>query len=261
MNFINKFFLFETELPENSGFKLFGACHLIWLFSIIIFAICSSYYYMKKNKFIQKKINYYVALFFATISIYRDLILLFTGHFSKGFLPFHLCSMALWIAVIYIWTEQRFWGIVYVLLCVPGAFGALLFPDWNHYPFFNYMHIHDFISHASIVVFGICLIQGGFILPSWKDFWMPILFGIVGCFCISFINKYLATNFWFLEIPSIGSPLISIMNITGERWYKVGFFSLCVIFVGLWQFIINIVTKNSTKFENKRNVVFKKDSI
>lgn len=113
--------------------------------------------------------------------------------------------------------KTAFGGVIYVLLCVPGAVGALLFPNWEVYPFFNYMHIHAFFSHGLIVVFGIWLIVAEKIVPKWKDFWMPVVFGIAGFILLHWMNNILGTNFWFLNKPSHGSPLVWILNITGEN--------------------------------------------
>lgn len=238
MKYVKDFFLFETELPEGSGFELFGACHWIWLFFILIFIIIFSNFYKNQDNNIQNRINHWIALFFISIAFYRDLILFITGHFDVGFLPFHLCSLALWIAVLYVGTKSRFLGVIYVLLCVPGAFGALLYPNWNCYPFFNYMHIHDFLSHAAIITFGISLLRSGQIRLKWIDLWRPVVFGLIGFLIISQINKHLGTNFWFLEEPSVGSPLIFISEQMGASYYQIGYFLFCLVIVAIWEGIL-----------------------
>lgn len=234
------FFTFETELPVGSGFELFGMCHMIWLFGLLVFAGVSGKWYVKLQRESQNLVNHVMGVIFPVIAVYRDTVLMVTGHFDKGFLPFHLCSMALWIAVLYIWTENYFWGVIYILLCVPGAIGALLFPNWDAYPLFNYMHIHAFISHGLIVAFGIWLIWSGKVVPKWKDFWMPVVFGIAGFIILYWVNGVIGTNYWFLNRPSHGSPLVWILKMTGVRWYTAGYFLFCMVVVAAWQGIIRI---------------------
>ncbi len=247
---MKNFFMFETEYPAGSGFVPFGPCHLIWLFCIAVFTGITAYWYKNQEEEGQRKAEHVLGILFPVIAVYRDLVLMLTGHFSKGFLPFHLCSMALWIAVIYIWTKNRFWGIIYVLLCVPGAAGALLFPNWDAYPFFNYMHIHGFFSHGLIVAFGIWLIAAGRVIPCWRDFWMPVVFGIVGFFIIHWLNGMLGTNFWFLDNPSHGSPLVWILGITGERGYRAGYFLFCMAVVAAWQGMLDFTCRLLTQKKN-----------
>lgn len=238
---MRKFFLFETEVPAGSGFTLFGPCHLAWLFVIFIFIILGGKWYLKQSDLKQKRINRVFGIIFPVIAIYRDMVLFLTGHFDRGFLPFQLCSMAIWIAFLYIWTDSRFLGVIFVLLCVPGAAGALFFPNWEIYPFFNYMHIHAFISHGLITAFGIWQVAAGKIVPKWREFWMPMVFGIAGFVILYPINNWLGTNFWFLNVPSHGSPLIWIREITGDRWYRLGYFLFCMVVVAIWQLILSLV--------------------
>lgn len=238
------FFLFETELPVGSGFQLFGPCHLTWLFSILLFIVINTKWYVRQTAKRQKKMNNLMGFLFPVIAVYRDMALVLTGHFNRGFLPFHLCSMALWIAFFYILTNNRFLGVVYVLLCVPGAMAALLFPNWEMYPLFNYMHIHGFISHGLIVAFGIWLLAAGKVKPDWKDYWMPVLFGMIGVMIIYPLNICLHTNFWFLAIPSQGSPLELIWRRTGSIWYIVGYLAFCMLVVALWQMVISLTRRS-----------------
>ncbi|MCM1157161.1 MAG: YwaF family protein [Bacteroidales bacterium] len=237
------FFLFETELPEGSGFPLFGVCHRLWLLALLVIICISGRWYGKQSGRRQERINHIMGVIFPLIAVYRDTVLVLTGHFARGFLPFHLCSMALWIAAFYCWKPSRFLGVVYLLLCVPGAVGALLFPNWDAYPFFNYMHIHGFISHGLIVAFGIWLFLGKRVVPGWNDFWMPVVFGIAGFILLPPLNRFLGTNFWFLNRPSHGSPLVGIFHITGEEWYMAGYFLFCMVIVAVWQGMLGIFSR------------------
>lgn len=237
------FFLFETEITADSGFDLFGPCHLIWLICIAVFTGIMAKWYSEKKEPARRKIRHVTGVLFPMIALYRDMVLGLTGHFGKGFLPLHLCGMALWIAALYCWTENRFLGVIYVLLCVPGALGALLFPDWTAYPFLNYMHIHAFLSHGFIVAFGFCLIWAEELIPEWREFWMPVVFGCIGFVIIHWINVRLGTNYWFLNVPSAGSPLTWILYLTGDKWYRAGYFVFCMGIVVLWQFLIRFMNR------------------
>lgn len=169
------------------------------------------------------------------MELYRDVVLVVTGYWNVGFLPFHLCSMALLLAFLYAFTGWFFWGVVYVLLCMPGAAAALLFPNWTVYPFFSYMHIHAFLAHGLTIAFGVWLIASGQVVPRWREYWMVVLFGGIGILLMYPLNQYLGTNFWFLAIPSVGSPLEFIWKHTGSGWYLAGYFVFCMVVTALWQ--------------------------
>lgn len=239
---MKRFFWFETEYPVESGFSIFGPCHLAWLFVIVSFICVSSKWYSKMPKDKQRKVNHVVGIGLPLMEIYRDAVLIATGYWNCGFLPLHLCSMALVVGMIYAFTEWRFFGVVYVLLCVPGAVAALLFPNWTAYPFFSYMHLHAFIAHGLTVAFGIWLLVSRRVVPTWKDFWMPVVFGLVGMVVIYPVNRRLDTNYWFLTVPSKGSPLEMIWQKTGAMWYLVGYAGFCMVIMALWLGIITFVS-------------------
>ena len=237
------FFLYETDFTKEAGFKMFGFCHFVWLSGIVLFIWFVGKWYNRQPENKREQMKRILGIVFVVISLFRDSVLMITGHFDVGFLPLHLCGMALWIAALYAWTNNRFLGIIYVLLCVPGAVGALLFPDWTVYPFWNYMHVHAFISHGLIVAFGVWLFWSREIVPKWKELWMPLFFGIAG-FCIIYpINQKLGTNYWFLNFPSEGSPLVWIYEITGTKWYLAGYFLLCSLIVVVWQMILSKINE------------------
>lgn len=235
------FFRFETEYPMGSGFTHFGPCHLTWLFVIAVFIWVSSKWYCKKDRDSQQRINRVTGVVLPLMEIYRDAVLVATGYWNVGFLPFHLCSMALLVAFLYAFTGWRFFGVVYVLLCMPGAAAALVFPNWTIYPFLSYMHIHAFLAHGLTIAFGVWLIASGQIVPLWKEYWMAVCFGGIGVLLLYPLNQWLDTNFWFLAIPSVGSPLELIWKRTGSVWYIAGYFVFCMIVTALWQLCIYFV--------------------
>ncbi len=235
------FFKFQTDYPSGSGFPLFGLNHILWLLAILFVCIMSTAWYVKLPAKKQRKVSLILGIALPVMGIYRDVILWITGHYDRGFLPLHLCSMALWIGAVYVVTRIRYIGVVYVLLCVPGAISALLFPDWNMYPFLNYMHIHAFLTHGVIVILGIWLAVSGEIQTNWKDLWMPVSFAMIGAIMIYLVNRWLGTNYWFLNTPSQGSPLVFIYSALGENGYLAGYALLCVGIVILWSKFISFI--------------------
>lgn len=236
---MKNFFKYQSDYPSGSGFFLFGKTHMIWLIVILVVCVVSTKWIMKKDKQYRNKMNKILGCIMPVMGLYRDFTLLLTHHFAIGYLPFHLCSMALWIGAVYVITKNRYVGVIYVWLCVPGAIAALLFPDWTMYPFFNYMHIHAFLAHGCIVTLGMWLFFTGEICPSWKEIWMPLSFALTGSIILYPFNAYFYTNFWFLNEPSVGSPLITIYHSVGKHWYLLGYGIFCVFILILWKLFLH----------------------
>lgn len=237
------FFLYQTALPTDTGFEMFGTCHLLWLIGIGIFSWCMGRFFSCAEKMKQEYIRKIFGFLFPGIAILREFVLIITQHLEPDMYPFHLCNMSLWVATIYIWCKNRFLGVVYVLLCLPAAILALFFPGWTRYPFWTFMHIYDFVFHGCVVVFGWILICAKEIIPAWKELWKPLVFGIVGCVIMHYVNLHMDTNFWFVNKPSGGSPLSWIYNTLGDGGYQIGHFLFCSMVVVMWQFVIHFYIK------------------
>lgn len=238
---MKEFFVYAREIPAGKGFELFSTGHLVWIVGSIIFAGVFSLWYVKKERKLQNRINKIISVCLVMGGMLRDVILAVRGYFTVGFLPLHLCSMAMFIAVIYSFFNNRYWGMVYLLICLPGAFGALLFPNWGVYPFFTYMNINAFLSHCFLITFGIAQYVSGRLLPKWRDIWIPISFGAMGTLVIYNFNKHFGTNFWFLNRPSAGSPLVTISDLFGPELYLPVYFVFCIFIVMIWMGILIIV--------------------
>lgn len=91
-----------------------------------------------------------------------DLILGITGAFSVGYLPLHLCSVAMFICLYAAWhprsdtVGQLLWS-----LCFSGGLAALLFPNWTKLPLWHFLSIHSFIYHAMLVQFSLIAVITG----------------------------------------------------------------------------------------------------
>lgn len=246
---MKEFFLFETDYPAESGFALFGLAHILWL--VFIGFVClwgGKWFCMQPHdkQILAKKI---LGTLLPCMELYRDIVLFLTGHFDRGFLPVHLCSMALWIALFYAYTESELLGVLYLLLCVPGGLSALFFPDWNMYPFLNYMHLHAFFSHGAIVLFGVFIFFSDEIELTPYKIWIPIAFCLTVGPVVYWLNCRLGTNFWFINTPSLGSPLEIIYGFTGNKWYIFGYAAACFLFLYLWnEFLCRV-----QKYVKKRN--------
>ncbi len=228
------FFLYKTELPIDSGFEMFGFCHWFWIVGIGIFSWCMGRFFSFADKSKVKRVKRVLGIVFLLMEITRTIVLIVNEAFIPFEYPMHLCNLSLGIGTIYLWTKSRFMGVVYVLLCLPAAALAVIFPGWLRYPFWNYMHIHNFLFHGLVVALGWSLVRSRELIPEWKELWKPLVFGLVGYVVMFQVNKILDTNFWFINTPSYSSPLALLYELLGNEWYLVGHFLFCGSVVLLW---------------------------
>ena len=140
----------------------------------------------------------------------KDVSSLATGQFVWAFLPFHLCSINLFICVWYALRPNDLAAEVLYALCLPGAAAALLFPSWQAVPLWNVMHLHSSTVHTMLVLFPVLLLAGGF-RPDVRR--LPKVFGV---FCLdvlaaALVNHLCGTNFMFLR-GSYGNAALGLIE-------------------------------------------------
>ena len=237
--------MYESDLPDSvKGFSHFGQVHLTILCGICILGITACLWYRKLSEKMQIRTGHIIGIMLVCMDLYKNIVLLLLGHMEVEYLPLHLSGLSLFMELIYSYRRTPFWGNVLYCLCAPGALSALLFPDWIRYPVLSFMTLHDFSTHSLLVIYPCMLLAAGRIKPDIRYLWKVLAFLLAIAFCMIGVNQVLHTDFMFLRLPSIGSPLIIIRTLFGEKLYLFGYFLLvsAVIFLFylpqvIWQFI------------------------
>ena len=222
-------FCFSADLPPDCGFPLFGGFHLAAL--ALILTLC-----LKIGRISRRipGLSRILSCYMALSEIVRLLILAGMGHLTVDVLPLHLCSLAVWLCVVYAVRPIRWIGQTLYTLCLPGAIAALLFPDWTVYPPYSYFCLHAFAIHTAAVLFILLQLHSGSIQPGWRLMYQPVLFlaalvPILLCF-----NRMFRTNYLFLSQPSRGSPLVLLECL--PFGYRTSYLLalICLIALMLW---------------------------
>lgn len=108
---------------------------------------------------------------------------------------------------------------------MPGAFLALLTPDWTNYAPFGFLSCAGFLIHTLLVCFPLMLTLGGEIRPNARNLPKCLLFLAVLALPMFFFDKATHMNFMFLNWPSPGSPLEWFAAL-GSPGYLLGFLPL-----------------------------------
>ncbi len=250
------FFVYKDALSADEGFDLFGICHLGWIIGIGIFSWWMGKFFSFGEKRNVEKWKKIFGIILPLLELSRILVLVAGMDFNLDEMPLHLCNMALFLASLYLLRHNRFVGVVYVLLCVPAAFLAVIFPGWLRYPFWSYLHIHNFFYHGLLIAIGYALIVSKELVPRWIELWKPLLFGLIGYAVMYVINAIFETNFWFISMPSYQSPLAFLYELFGEKWYLFGHFLFCSMVVIIWRVVVGIIAnKDKVLIFNKVHIL------
>lgn len=201
------FFTWQTELPEDLGFSLFGGRHFAWICGIAFGIFLAVLFFRRlEGRGRERVLNAVIAIALILTGIH-ELTLAVIGQLSVQLLPLHLCGLAVFVDLICQIRKSDFLREVSVCLLMPGAVAAILFPEWTAYPMFHFMTLYGFSYHALIVLYAALLLAGGYIRPRMSHIWKPLVF--LACLVppIYLFDWVFDCNYLFLFYGPEGSPL------------------------------------------------------
>lgn len=212
-------YLFETAdtIVEGVGFNYFDLTHLFWLVTFVSFAIIMSFIYKQSKPIIRKKIKKYMAMAIILDEVFKIVVLCIGGNYTVEYLPFHLCSINIFIIAYHVYKPNKTLDNFLYAVCIPGALAALLAPTWIELPITSLMHIHSFTIHILLATYPIMLVANGEIEPRIQEFPKCVLFTVILAVPIYIFNLIFGTNFMFLMYAEAGNPLLFFEGLLGHH--------------------------------------------
>ena len=139
------YFTPEGQIPAGEGFTLLGWQHLLMLAILGAFTVLSLRWMRRLHTGELNRLLRILGGVMLGLEVLKDFILAVIGAFSVGYLPLHLCSLAMFVCLYYgahPWSKNC--GQILYSVCFPGAMCALLFPDWTMFPILHFQSIHSF---------------------------------------------------------------------------------------------------------------------
>ena len=209
------------SIEKGVGFSQFSPVHIGWLVCFVLFTTGMCLFYRSLKKEHRVLARYIVAGAVVADEVFKMAVLFIGGHFTKNYLPLHLCSINIFLIAYHAWKPGHVLGNFLYAVCIPGALAALLFPGWTKLPLANFMHIHSFTLHILLVVYPMMLLASGEIRPDWST--IPKLLCILGSFALVAlaVNLVLDTNYMYLMYAPRNNPLYWFQKMFGN--HLVGF--------------------------------------
>ena len=198
----------KETIPPGYGFTHFDTEHLIWLAAFVILLAVNIVLYRKLDESGREKWRKTVAALIVADEVYKMVCLFIGGNFLAEYLPFHLCSINIFLIAIHAWRPNRLLDNFLYLVCLPGAVLPMLFCTWAMLPTANFMYWHSFTVHILLVMYPLVLTAAGDIRPQPRQF--PKCLLLLACMAVpvGLFNMAFGTNFMFLSYAEAGTPLV-----------------------------------------------------
>lgn len=227
--FLKYFWNFESEIPDQAGFSMYGTGHLFMLLILIISSISLGEIYRRKETESRRSFERIFGLILLLLEILYNLRLILTGHMGVYVLPLHLCAISVFICVFGCFTGSSFIKQYMYYIGAPGALSALLFPDWVHYPLLNYYSLLSFTIHGMLVIYTYIQLRSKKFKPDLNGLIKSLLVLILIAVPIYFFDRKFSANYLFLMKPSPGSILVLLWDMAGNRGYLFSLLGLIIL--------------------------------
>jgi len=201
-----KFNIAEATGGKDVGFAYFSLPHILELLLMVAIFVGMAFLYRKVSEKTRKTILIVLVCLMIADELFKDIGTIATNQFRLEFLPLHLCSINIFVALAYVIKPSKTLANWLYAVSLPGAVIALCLPSWKSLPILNFMHLHSYSVHVFLALFPVLLIAGG-IKPDVKTLRWCALGMVCVCVPMFFLNKLLGTNFFFLNNNDPTSPL------------------------------------------------------
>lgn len=211
------FFVTSDNIPEGVGFQTFGLTHLVWLLAGLLFCVAACIFYHKLSADKRKRMLTVLGAYIFCQEMSKNLVLIFLGEFSWGYLPFHLCGINILLIFFDIIKQTKVVRSFLYYFSIPGALPALLFPNWTEMPVWNFFHIHSFTIHILLVLYPLLLVTTNQVSTDLKSALRGIGLLVAMAIPVYGLNLLWGTNFMFLMKPDSGNPLEMFEKLLGSH--------------------------------------------
>ena len=217
------FWTHEYDLPAGVGYAHWSAAHLLSI-AVLAMAVAVCLRRAAASEGMKRRMIRILPVLLVGMELGKDLYLCLVGHFGLGYLPLHLCSMGIpvFLLAVYVGRLRAFFTEVALILILPGSVCAILFPDWNMYPVWNFMNLYSWVWHGLLVLFPLLLILDGW-KPVFKSIWKPVVFLLAVVPPIYAFDRWAGCNYLFVNWPPEGTPLVWLAGLMGVPGYLAGY--------------------------------------
>lgn len=233
---------------------MFGLKHISGLLVIAIVVGILLYFTKPTSYSNQKRIIRILAILFIILEILKiGFLIIKDGSYPLNHLPFHLCSIPLYLFPILSFTkensklEQIVKPAAYGVVMVAGL-TALLVPvniigsNETWFPLVgNYLPIISFIFHGLMIFAGLYLIKSGYYKLKLSDIYKSYLVASVLMFLALIFNALLDKDYMLLNYGN-GSPLQFLVEVN-QALYTISMIVLGLVIIFIVFCITNLFTK------------------
>lgn len=231
------FFTPLALVGEAYGFPLFGTYHLIYIAyaAMLVTVLTIVYRRLSPDTSWGSPRRIMLIVVSSTIILLKlseISIEIYRGTYNVYWWPLHPCNICGVLCLLYALRPNKPTGEILYALGLPGSMAGILFADWIKVSMpWNWFCLCGFTEHALLIAFPLMLLLSHDFRPSMRRIWQPIVFVLACAPFIYIFNLHFGTNYWFINTPSPGSPLVLFADLCGDPGYLIPY---AILVFGSW---------------------------
>jgi hypothetical integral membrane protein (TIGR02206 family) len=193
-------------------FELFGLPHIIALSVIALINVAIVCFGRRLSSRGRSAVRYTLAVTLVFAETAWHAWNLATGQWTiQELLPFHLCSMLVWLSAVMLLTKSyRIYEFAY-LLGIAGASQAIITPDAGQYGFPHFRFFQVFVSHGAIVTSAVFMTIVEGYRPSPKSLLRVAVVGNLYMLFVAAMNALIGSNYLFIAHKPETASLLDVL--------------------------------------------------
>ena len=195
----------------GAPFELFGTPHLIGL-ALVLLANVSLIFLRKASERTKTIVRYTLAAVLILDESAWHLWNITTGQWTvQQLLPFHLCSILIWLSAYMLITKnRRIYEFAY-LLGIAGALQALLTPDAGMWGFPHFRFFQVIISHGALVMSAVYMTVVEGYRPTWESVKRVLVGSYFYALHVWVINDIVGSNYLFIAHKPETASILDVL--------------------------------------------------
>ena len=246
----------QDDIPQGMGYPLFGKAHLfsVAITLVLMIVLLSAITRFEDSK--RRKIQKIIPVVMVIMEIFKDMFLVSVHRFGIGYFPLHICSIGIFVFLLREYLPWKYaksvLGEIAFIIIMPASMAALLFADWTiYYPVCNFMNIYSYAWHGLLLLYPMLIKISNEISPSVKHIHYNLIFLILLVPPVYIFDKKYGCNYFFLNWPVPGSPLVWLESVMGNPGYLIGYAVLTILIILFVYFLIWVTEKLEQKRSNE----------
>ena len=238
------FWTHKDSIPDGLGYGQFTSGHFLWLAFTVVLTIFYSLAYKHADLTTKVILLRSVGIALILSDVVKMFILARSDVKVTDYLPLEVCSFGAYFIVLdSIWYNDPFFLQMLLILFLPAAIMAVIFPTTTPLPFWNFYTIHQFFFHGLIIAYVVARFISNEIPLDYLSVLSSISKVLVLITVMYLVDVFFDKNFMFLR-DTYGNPMLQVIwdRTKDGKYYTLGLICFSIVVIHIFYLLFKAIS-------------------